>query len=170
MKRVFEDDTAGYKRLIASVIWLAISDSCVAPVKRISKNNRYFPQDKAFSAVRFLFEDNMGSYYRKYIECLGLDPETFRNKILRLMYAQKEFDDLPKHGLPLHARKNFRFNHTYWLTKQLNKGKLHAAFKQNRRNLTPSILEHLNDILEPGDNSDPSSTREDLSAQLRHRD
>lgn len=154
------DDTEGYRQLIFSVLWLAVYDACGAPVKRTPRGKWYRPTDHATDAIRFFFEED--SYFAKYIECLGMEAEAFRNKLVRTMYSKEVMRHLPYGGLPENAQKNFRFNHTFWLTEQNQKGELYVALEQNRHNLGPGAIAHL-DAFFGSNNSDQGTTAEDFS-------
>lgn len=116
--KIIPDSDDGYRQLIASIIWLSVYDSCSAPVRTTSKAKWYRPTAHAQSAIAFLFGDNCLSSFERYIECLEMDAESFRNKLLRAMYAQEGLRHLPYAGLPDNAAKSFRFNHTHWLVNE----------------------------------------------------
>lgn len=138
--KLLADDTEHYRQLLASLLWLAIHDACQAPLKAPGKSNVYRPTDHALDAIRFIFNDKGGSYFNKYIECLGMEADAFRQKLIRTMYTQEYLQELPYGGLPVNAHKSFRFNHTYWLTHESpQKGELNAVLRKNRRHLSPSI-------------------------------
>lgn len=153
------DDPDGYRQMLSSILWLAVYDACSKPVQRVTGRKWYRPTDHASSAIRFIFEEGSGSYFPKYIECLGMDAEAFRQKLVRTMYAQESLQHLPFGGLPDGAQKNFRFNHTYWLTEPHQKGDLYAALEQNRRNLEPSVVAHLDSFF-GSDDGDQGATED----------
>lgn len=115
---VFPDEIDGYRKLLSSVLWLAVYDACSAPVKA-TKAERTSPCEEARSAVRFLFSSDR-PYFNEYMQCLGMDVQTFRSKLLLAMYDDTNSDEAPFERLPHNAKKSFRFNHSYWLkyTKQ----------------------------------------------------
>lgn len=115
---VFPDEIDGYRKLLSSVVWLAVYDACSAPVHS-TKAGKPSPCEEARSAVRFLFSSDR-PYFNEYMQCLGMDVQTFRSKLLLAMYDDESSNEAPFERLPYNAKKSFRFNHSYWLryTKQ----------------------------------------------------
>lgn len=114
--KMFNDDIQGYRRLLTSVIWLAAYDACTEPVRIGPKGFAARPSNEAASAIRFIFDDYESSYFEKYLHCLNMDVGSFRHKMLETMYHRANLRPLPFGGLPKNAQRNFKFNHTHWLT------------------------------------------------------
>lgn len=147
-----KDDLDHLRNLLSSIIWLAVHDACTSPIKASERGRGQRPTDHAIDAIRFLFNQDNRSYFTKYAECLDMEADAFRSKLLRTMYAEDSLDHLPYGGLPKSAQKSFRFNHSYWLTQESpQKGELNAVIQQNRRHLDPGILASLNASFATGD-------------------
>lgn len=111
----FPDEIAGYRRLLSSVIWLAVYDACSQPSKP-NRLQQQSPTDVASSAIRFIFDDHDRYFFKKYMRCLDIDPDSFRKRLVGLMYGKESLGETPFNNLPHNARKSFRFNHSHWLS------------------------------------------------------
>jgi len=95
------------KKLLWSVIQLAVDDACKAPYKTR-------PQDDTITAMRFLIGDKMESGLDSYLMWLDVDSKEFRRRLVEAMFSERtdKFNDL--------AKRAFRFNYNWYLRNEIN--------------------------------------------------
>jgi len=97
-------------QLLMNVVSLAVIDACLKPIKRkdSSRHKVFVAQDKAIDAIMFLMEDA-----KHYVEMAGMEGSRFKKELIKT--ARKDStNDITKH-LTDEQRRNFRFNHEYWI-------------------------------------------------------
>ena len=95
------------KKLLWSVIQLAVDDSCKAPYKTR-------PQDDTITAMRFLIGDRIESGLDSFLLWLDVDSKEFRRRLVEAMFSERtdKFNDL--------AKRAFRFNYNWYLRNEIN--------------------------------------------------
>jgi hypothetical protein len=95
------------KKLLWSVIQLAVEDSCKAPYKTR-------PQDETITAMRFLFGDLKESGLDNYLMWLDVDSKEFKRRMVNAMYAEHhdKFTDF--------ERRAFRANYNWYLRNEIH--------------------------------------------------
>lgn len=100
------------RRLLASVVALAVNDACTIPPRPDSKymSPGLKMRPESFTAMRFLFDKSV-SGLNEYALWLDFDADQFRRKLLALMQ-----DDSPKRLANFDAidRRHFRINYKLW--------------------------------------------------------
>lgn len=103
-------------RLISAVVALAVQDAQLAP-RKIGRIR--IPTDESISAIYFLFQHS-----DNYLNFLDMDPEQFRNRLLKLMFEMNEkvvqFESS--------KRRNFRYNYQ-WMRRKENIADLTKAYE-----------------------------------------
>ena len=109
-----DDDNAQNKAcrsLLATVVLLAVADSCLAPPKPAKGEKPKIPMaTDAFTAMRFLFDESL-SGLSEYAAWLDMEPSHFRRKLLETMS-----DNSPRiiNGHEPMDRRKFRYNYGVW--------------------------------------------------------
>lgn len=95
------------KKLLWSVIQLAVDDACKAPYKTR-------PQDDTITAMRFLIGDKIESGLDSYLIWLDVDAKEFRKRLVQSMFAERhdKFTDF--------ERRAFRANYNWYLRNEIN--------------------------------------------------
>jgi hypothetical protein len=95
------------KKLLWSVIQLAVDDACKAPYKTK-------PQDDTITAMRFLIGDKIESGLDSFLLWLDVDAKEFRRRLVEAMFAERhdKFTDF--------ERRAFRANYNWYLRNEIN--------------------------------------------------
>jgi hypothetical protein len=95
------------KKLLWSVIQLAVDDACKAPYKTR-------PTDETITALRFLFGDLYESGLDSYLMWLDVDSKEFKRRMVNAMYSERhdKFTDF--------ERRAFRANYNWYLRNEIN--------------------------------------------------
>lgn len=103
-----EQDAAG-RALLATVVQLALTDACLAPIKRREEGGLPMQRD-AFTAMRFFFDTRVAGL-NEYAMWLDINPERVRRRLLEMMV-----DNSPKivNGFDTIHRRNMRQNYDLW--------------------------------------------------------
>jgi len=96
-----EEESNPARRLLSAVISLAIVDCCDSSLIR-SKTPRL--SDKSYSAFDFFF--GYTKICNLYLELLGIDPGSFRERLLRIMWANGKTRDIDEN-----RKRAFRVNY-----------------------------------------------------------
>lgn len=109
-----DDDNAQNKAcrsLLATVVLLAVADSCIRPPKPIKGERPKIPMaTEAFTAMRFLFDETLPGL-NEYATWLDMEPSHFRMKLLETMRSES-----PSiiNGYDPSDRRAFRYNYGVW--------------------------------------------------------
>ena len=105
-----EAQTVACTQLIANVVSLAVIDACLKPVKRkdSSRHKVFVSQDKAIDAIMFLMESA-----EHFVELIGMEGSRFKKELIKTT-RKDSTNNITKH-LTDEQRRNFRFNHEYWI-------------------------------------------------------
>lgn len=103
-----EQDAAG-RALLATVVQLALTDACLAPIKRREDGTLPMQRD-AFTAMRFFFDTRVAGL-NEYAMWLDINPDRVRRRLLDMMA-----DTTPKaiNGFDTMQRRNMRQNYDLW--------------------------------------------------------
>ena len=103
-----EQDAAG-RALLATVVQLALSDACLAPLK-FREPGRLPLHTDAFTAMRFLFDETV-SGLNEYAGWLDMNPDRIRSRLLEMMV-----DTSPRviNGFDTMQRRHMRQNYELW--------------------------------------------------------
>jgi hypothetical protein len=95
------------KKLLWSVIQLAVDDACKAPYKTK-------PMDDTITALRFLFGDLHESGLDNYLMWLDVDSKEFKRRMVNAMFSERhdKFTDF--------ERRAFRANYNWYLRNEIN--------------------------------------------------
>jgi hypothetical protein len=95
------------KKLLWSVIQLAVDDACKAPYKTR-------PTDETITALRFLFGDLYESGLDNYLMWLDVDSKEFKRRMVNAMFSERhdKFTDF--------ERRAFRANYNWYLRNEIN--------------------------------------------------
>lgn len=104
--------TEASRRVLSSVVALAVNDACAMPVNKsgFGKKSKYQLTTDAFTAMRFIFDDER-SGLDAYALWLDFEVKRFREKLLAIM---NNHDAGPVAGFDSERRRNFRFNYRQW--------------------------------------------------------
>jgi hypothetical protein len=105
-----EAQTVACTQLIANVVSLAVIDACLKPIKRKDSSRRkvFVAQDKAIDAIMFLMERA-----EHFVELIGMEGLRFKKELIKTT-RKNSTTNITKH-LTDEQRRNFRFNHEYWI-------------------------------------------------------
>jgi hypothetical protein len=103
-----EDQNAAGRALLATVVQLALSDACTAPVKRY--DGRLPITTDAFTAMRFLFDTSVPGL-NEYATWLDINPDRMRAKLHEMM---QDTSPNTHNGFDAMQRRYMRQNYQAW--------------------------------------------------------
>jgi hypothetical protein len=108
------DQNASCRKLLASVVALAVKDACLPPIKVRSKENkmlRKVPSEAACSALHFL----MGKSVLGYLEMLDMDSDRWRKELMSQMNTSNTEANPFNSQITAFEKRCFGWN--YWWVK-----------------------------------------------------